>query len=65
MPFNSRLKSATSANKMRMDVALAVAVKNFRHFASVTYSPICHRVETGWPHLYGIVHLYISMLPER
>eukprot|EP00965_Chrysotila_dentata_P183586 6062139-Pleurochrysis_carterae.AAC.1 len=27
MPFNSRSKSATSAKTMRMDVALAVAVK--------------------------------------
>eukprot|EP00965_Chrysotila_dentata_P083307 2748252-Pleurochrysis_carterae.AAC.1 len=27
MPFNSRSKSATSAKKMRIDVALAVAVK--------------------------------------
>eukprot|EP00965_Chrysotila_dentata_P260388 6213886-Pleurochrysis_carterae.AAC.2 len=34
MPFNSRPKSATSAKKMRMDVALAVAVKRtFRNIS--------------------------------
>eukprot|EP00965_Chrysotila_dentata_P055586 1844208-Pleurochrysis_carterae.AAC.1 len=30
MPFNSRSKSAMSARKMRMDVAIAVAVKDSR-----------------------------------
>eukprot|EP00965_Chrysotila_dentata_P077786 2565946-Pleurochrysis_carterae.AAC.5 len=34
MPFNSRSKSATSAKKMRMDVALVVAVKGLSTWTS-------------------------------
>eukprot|EP00965_Chrysotila_dentata_P123108 4069260-Pleurochrysis_carterae.AAC.1 len=41
--------------------------QNFRHSASVTYSPIfaTRRVATGWPHLHSKVHPHINILLER